>query len=309
MQKENENEQQNSSNNLQLEKFLRTKKYILDILENIEKEYDVDMLYCSETGSRALGTDSDSSAYEITGFFITKPENYYKIIKTYNRIIEKKQDILIIDDIKFDLNLELWDIKEWFHLKVTKNLTGCDYWFNSPLIYINKFPDIIEEIKKYLLPPYLLYWGKAKSGINFLEKEIKLGNEILNKEIINIFVALFQYLHTQLYMNYPIYNILDELDFINENKSTILEQKIYNEDEYNVIETTIDKFKEILNEKRKDRMSKRKDMPNDIYIFMKLLESKYNTHKKKYELTNLLKENSAQDLFNNFLELQYDYKF
>lgn len=304
---ENKNESEISSSirvKMQIEKFNSYKNEIEKILLKIENEKEINIFYASEIGSRGLGIDVEDSDFDIIGFFIPQNElEYFKIIKKYDRTIKVTQDKKIINDRLYEVDIELYDIKIWLGLKVTKNLTGCDFWFESPLLYRNKYPDIIQEIRKYIIPPSLLYWGKAKSGIGYNEKDIKTKGECLNKSLMNVLSSLFQYLHYQIYLNFPVFNILDEIDFLKEKKQEIINKEAFTEKEFEIIEGCIQVYYKLLDQKKNNgRKSISKEIPNCIYDFKKLLEKNYDTNKRKYEFEKLINEEVAQGWFDSLLK-------
>lgn len=293
----------NQRENKQMENFLTYKSQILEILNNIEKEYQITIFYASETGSRGLGIDVEDLDFDITGFFAPIDElEYFKIIRKYENTISITQDSVKINNKNYEIDIELWDVKEWFRSKVTKNLTGCDYWFESKLVYKDLYPDIVNEIKKYVIPPSLLYWGKAKSGMVYAVKDIKSKGGCYIKTLMNILTSLIQFFHYQVFLTFPIYNILSEIGFLIQEKNDILNKGDFNEEEFNILCDSFKLYLELYEEKKKMRKGMKQNVPDLLNDLIRLLESKYNTHKKKYELQILLKEGVAQDLFDDILK-------
>jgi predicted nucleotidyltransferase len=289
---------------IQIEKFEKYKPEILKLIKRYEEEYNVVMFYAAEIGSRGLGTDVEDSDFDISGFFIPKDEmEYFKIIKKVGNTIKLDKIKLQLDGKFYDVDFDFWDIKEWLRSKVTKNSTGCDFWFESPLIYINLFPEIINEVRKYIIPPFLLYWGKAKSGIQYNEKDLTNSDKCKTKSLMNVLTSLFQYFHYQIYLNFPIYNILDEIDFLIKNKDDIISQGIYDTEEFKIFEKSTEIYFELFEEKKKTRKNLRTKIPEEIYQLMNLIQGKFNVHKKKYELEILIKEDKAQEIFDEILAL------
>jgi predicted nucleotidyltransferase len=111
--------------NVQIEIFKIFQPEIEEYLKEIENDYDIKIFFASEQGSRALGTDVEESDIDISGFFIAKEEeDYYKIVKRWEKVIRLMQKKLLIGMKIYEIDIELWDIKEWLHSKVTKNNTG-----------------------------------------------------------------------------------------------------------------------------------------------------------------------------------------
>ena len=57
------------------------KSKIIHLLEQIQEERSVKILYACESGSRAWGFDSIDSDYDIRFIYISNPEDYLSIIK------------------------------------------------------------------------------------------------------------------------------------------------------------------------------------------------------------------------------------
>jgi predicted nucleotidyltransferase len=287
----------------QLEKFKTFQPEIEEYLKELEQEYEIKIFFAAEQGSRALGIEVEDSDFDVSGFFIAKEEDYYKIIKKWERVIRISQKKLLIGYKVYEIDIELWDIKEWLHSKVTKNNTGSDFWFKSDLVYRNLYQEVCEEICKYVTPPYLVYWGKAKSGIGYNEKDIKNKGACFAKSLMNVETSLFQYLHSQIFNDFPIFNILDEIEFLIANKKAIVDMGKFTEDDYVIIEKNVEFYRELLAEKQKARKGTLNAIPGYLYEFMKLLEGKYNTHMKKSEIEILMKEAYGQGIFEKLLKL------
>jgi predicted nucleotidyltransferase len=287
----------------QIEKFKTFQSEIEDYLKEIETEYEVKIFFAAELGSRALGTDVEDSDFDISGFFVVKEEDYYKIVKKWDRVIRISQQKLMVCNKIYEIDIELWDIKDWLYSKVTKNNTGSDFWFKSDLVYRNLYTDVIEEITKYITPPYLVYWGKAKSGIGYNEKDIKNKGSCFAKSLMNVETSLFQYLHSQILNDFPIFNILDEIEYLLTNKLAIIAMGKFTEDDYVIIEKNVEYYKELIDIKQKARKGTLDAIPKCLYDFMKLLEKKYNTHMKKCEIKIMMKEAHGQEIFEKLLKL------
>jgi predicted nucleotidyltransferase len=285
----------------QLEQFNENKDHILKLLKEIEQEYDISIVFASETGSRAMGNDVEDSDFDVSGFFITKEENYFKLFPKFDKTIKVIQKQIELNNKVYEFDVELCELKDWLYHKVTKNQVAHDYWFTSPLVYIDLFPEITEDLKNYLIPPHLVYLGKAKSGIGYNEKDIKNKSCCVNKLLMNVFTSSFQYLHTQLFHNFPNFNIFDEIAFILDNKNKIIEDNLLSENEFEIITKNAELYSYIFEEKKKNRKSTRENIPEEIYSFLKLLEEKFSNKKKNNKEKDKTKE---KDLFKNLLEVE-----
>jgi hypothetical protein len=288
---------------IQLEKFKEYKLSIEEILQRLEKEYEIKIIYACESGSRGLGIDVDDSDFDITGFFIPQSSlEYYKIIPKFTKTIKLTQEKIIIGEINQEIDIDIIEFKEWLGLKISKNYAGGDFWFESSLIYRNLYPDIIHKIRKRINPPYLLYWGKAKSGIGCNEGSLKRNGNCLNKLLMNVLTSLFQYFHFQLYGTFPMYNILDEIDYLLSQKEFIIRSNTgFNDDDFNLFTKCVEVYLKLFEEKKINRKSTSFYIHKEVYDFFNLLKSKYDTKIKKSQLEIIMKEEWAQEIFDEIL--------
>jgi hypothetical protein len=297
------NFQNSKREEIQLQKFNEYKSSIEDIFLKLEKEYEITIIYASESGSRGLGIDVEDSDFDITGFFIPQSSvEYYKIIPKFTKTIKITQEKFQIGDETREIDIELLEIKDWLGSKISRNFTGADFWFESKLVYRKIYPDIMQELRKKINPPYLLYYGKANSGIGYNEGSLKKNGHFLNKLLMNVLTSLFQYFHFQLFQTFPLYNILDEIDYLLSQKDFILgSNKLFNEDDYNLFKKCVEVYLKLFEEKKVNRKSTSTSIPKEVYDFFNLLKCKYTTNKKKYELEIIMKEDWAQEIFDEIL--------
>ena len=101
------------------------KERILVELEQAEKEYNVNILYACESGSRAWGFPSPDSDYDVR-FIYAHPEDWYLSVFSKRDVIEKP--------ITDELDLGGWDIKKSLGLMATSNAPLLE-WLHSPIVY------------------------------------------------------------------------------------------------------------------------------------------------------------------------------
>lgn len=123
------------------------KQKITALLQNLEKEHNIKILFAVENGSRAWGMNSKDSDYDVR-FVFYRPLNEYI---TFN----KKEDVITI---AFDENLQLhktqgslidmcgFDIFKYLKLLASSNPTTIE-WLNSPIIHLG---DNNIELKSYM---------------------------------------------------------------------------------------------------------------------------------------------------------------
>src|ERR1700750_123697 len=123
---------------------------VINILQQIEKEYEVKILFACETGSRAWGFPSPDSDYDIRFIYMHK-QDWYLCLN------ERK------DTIEFMLNEELditgWDLRKSL-LLLKKSNTALIERFQSPVEYyaVKNFKDDFKKlITEYYSPAAVFY--------------------------------------------------------------------------------------------------------------------------------------------------------
>ncbi len=111
------------------------KSTIAEELRKIEKEYNVEIIYAVESGSRAWGFASPDSDYDVRFIYKRKKNDYLKLEKTRD-VIE-----LPIDDV---LDINGWDLDKTLKLLYKSNPTLFE-WLSSPIVYNNT--DSAERLK------------------------------------------------------------------------------------------------------------------------------------------------------------------
>lgn len=104
---------------------------IIEILNGIEQERNIRILYACEAGSRAWGFHSPDSDWDIR-FIYAHDRDYYL---SFN--VESRRDVIelpIVDDI--DCNG--WDLRKALYLFTRTNGALLE-WLGSPIVYADKF--------------------------------------------------------------------------------------------------------------------------------------------------------------------------
>jgi len=109
---------------------------ILEKLKSIEKEYDIEILFAVESGSRAWGFPSEDSDYDIR--FVYKHKASW-----YLNLWEQKDTIQFMTHENFDG--VGWDLKKALKLLSKSNASFLE-WLFSPIIY-KVTPLFLEEMK------------------------------------------------------------------------------------------------------------------------------------------------------------------
>ncbi|NJJ40549.1 nucleotidyltransferase domain-containing protein [Paenibacillus apii] len=100
-------------------------QHILTVLERIEREENVRILYACESGSRAWGFPSKDSDYDVR-FIYVRPVDWYLSIFEKRDVIERP-----ISDM---LDINGWDLRKALNLFRKSNPPLLE-WLQSPIVY------------------------------------------------------------------------------------------------------------------------------------------------------------------------------
>lgn len=101
------------------------RKRVNDVLQQIEAEHDVRVLFACESGSRGWGFASPDSDYDVRFIYVHKPEWYLRV-EAPRDVIEKPIDA--------ELDVCGWEWRKALGLLKRANPTLID-WLDSPVIY------------------------------------------------------------------------------------------------------------------------------------------------------------------------------
>ena len=119
-----------------LEAKMKTKEQIQKRLKELEKKYNITILFAVESGSRGWKFASEDSDYDIRGTYM------YNDKTIYYRALEEEQ----IELIEEDLDISLWDVRKFWRLLRSSN-PSISEWLKEDIVYVNKL-DIISSINK-----------------------------------------------------------------------------------------------------------------------------------------------------------------
>lgn len=149
---------------------------IKEILENLEREKNIKIVFAAEAGSRAWSLDSTDSDYDIRFVY------YYTNTRSY---LSLKQPKDVIDGFSEDrlYDWQGWDITKALRLLSTIN-PGIVEWVYSPIIYLNDstradFPAVcraVLEKQQRVIPLFYHYQSMAKSNY---KKHIDGKNKVI----------------------------------------------------------------------------------------------------------------------------------
>jgi len=275
---------------------------IEEILKEYEAKYNINIFFACDTGSRSLGVAAKTSDFDLNGFFIPHYKEYLKIHRTSKEIISKQGIKFKVKEECYELDIQLWDIKDWLKEKIEKNILGCDIWFESPIIFRNHHTDIIEKIKSYIEPPFYYFWGKYRNNFDKCKKEIKKeGTQ--NKKIMNTLIYATQFLHTRVLDGFPKYNIFQEIELFMKNKDKIIQKDSLTEKEFKTLIECFDFIKECYEEKKKNKKSLAKEIPQFVINFNEMMLNKFNAKAMKLGIVNYWNEKNSQEIFDEILKI------
>ncbi|MDE3839325.1 hypothetical protein C0966_08150 [Bacillus methanolicus] len=137
-----------------------------DWLNELEKRYEIEILFACEAGSRAWGTHSDDSDFDIR--FIYRFKNIKKYLS-----IDPPKDVLDLTD-QFDIHG--WDIFKAMQL-LRKSNPSLFEWAYSPVVYVNKhtFRETLQYMIETGYSPYSLF-------MHYMQVMSRNVKDVKNKE-------------------------------------------------------------------------------------------------------------------------------
>ena len=97
-------------------------------LKEIEKEYGIRVLYAVESGSRAWGTNSEHSDFDIRFLYIRPAQDYLRLVP-YRDVLEF--------GVTDGWDMSGWDLTKTLQLLNTANSQIYE-WFASPIVYVDE---------------------------------------------------------------------------------------------------------------------------------------------------------------------------
>ena len=136
-------------------------RQISEKLDRIETEYDVKILHCIESGSRAWGFASPDSDFDVRFFYVHKPEFYLRLDRSSDVINYELNDV-------FDING--WDLQKALRLLYKSNPTIFE-WNSSPIVYRTtpQWQRVQSVIDEYFLSKSGLYHYLSMANSNYKE--------------------------------------------------------------------------------------------------------------------------------------------
>jgi len=132
-------------------------------LKEIEKEYGIRVLYAVESGSRAWGTNSLQSDFDVRFIYIRSKEDYLRL--------EQLRDVL-----EFPI-ADGWDMCGWDLTKMLRLLHNANSqiyeWFASPVVYVD------DGLSERIRPVLEAYFSDRTTAYHYLHQaELKMKQEL-----------------------------------------------------------------------------------------------------------------------------------
>lgn len=134
---------------------------ILEKLDEIEKQENIKILHCIESGSRAWGFASPDSDYDVRFIYVRPREFYLRLDKTRDVIEWQLDDTLDING---------WDVQKALTLLHKSNPTLFE-WNSSPIVYktTEEWQNISAIINRYFVAKSGLYHYLSTAKSNYRE--------------------------------------------------------------------------------------------------------------------------------------------
>ncbi|RSK27512.1 nucleotidyltransferase domain-containing protein [Bacillus sp. HMF5848] len=198
---------------------------IQQIIEHIETDYDVKVLYACESGSRVWGFPSDNSDYDVRFIYIHKTDWYLSIDQKRDVLEIPSQDTLSLP-IDSQLDLSGWELTKVLRLFRKSNPPLLEQ-LHSSIVYYHKYSTInkMNMLEKNVFSPITCihhYLNMASGNYrDFLKSEIPV-----TKKLINVIRPLLAAKWVEANNSVPPTNFQSLLKAVVH--STLLTEEIYN---------------------------------------------------------------------------------
>jgi len=148
---------------------------VRQIIDGLEVEHSVTVVYACESGSRAWGFASRDSDFDVRFIYLHKPDWYLSVN------LEAKRDVI---ELPIDVALDVsgWDLRKALGLFRKSNPPLLE-WLGSPIVYREKFSTAMmmrELAKTYYSQTACAYHYLHMARGNF--KEYLKGDEVWRKK-------------------------------------------------------------------------------------------------------------------------------
>ena len=195
------------------------KEKIVKLLDEVAKEYNVKILFCVESGSRAWGMESNDSDYDVRFVFYRNPEEYTLINPKPSVITVAFNDKLERSDVKgCTVDMQGFDLIKFSKMLSSSNPTVIE-WLNSEILYCGQRPkEYVEFSKKHFNFISLYYHYKSMGRQNYL-KYIKPQNNLATpKKYLYACRGIVNSIYVKTYLQLPPISFPQTLEVLYENE-------------------------------------------------------------------------------------------
>ncbi len=161
-----------------MNKMKVSKEEINGLLDEVAKEYDVKILFCVESGSRAWGMESNDSDYDVRFVFYRDPKEYTLINPKSDVITAAFNDKLERSSPEGCLvDMQGFDLRKFSKMLHSSNPTVIE-WLNSETIYCGERPKEYVHFSQKLFNFISLYYHYKSMGKQNYLKYIKPQNHL-----------------------------------------------------------------------------------------------------------------------------------
>ena len=203
---------------------------IKERLNEIEKKYNVKIIFAVDNGSNAYGIASKNSDIDLRFLYVETIENYLRL--------GREKDVIEIIDKENNIEYKGFSLDKFLKLLSKSNPSILEE-LNSPISYLekNKFERIVNEIKELSIEFFSMkrclfhYTGNAINDLKKVKETIiklELDNKksfvkLMVKKVLSVFRSL---LVCEYIINEKKYPITSNFTFLMDNSSTIKKVKI-----------------------------------------------------------------------------------
>nr|WP_263323406.1 nucleotidyltransferase domain-containing protein [Neobacillus sp. Marseille-Q6967] len=163
--------------------------HILEVLKQIELEYDVKILYACEAGSRSWGYPSENSDYDVRFIYVHKTDWYLSIDQRRDVLEVPKHDKVSLL-VEKQLDLSGWELTKALKLFRKSNPPLME-WLHSSIVYYQAYSTIekMKEMEGQVFSPISCLYHYLKMAKGNYRDYVK-KDEVRIKSYFNIFRPL-----------------------------------------------------------------------------------------------------------------------
>ncbi|MDR4886183.1 nucleotidyltransferase domain-containing protein [Fredinandcohnia sp. QZ13] len=260
------------------------KEHIIEVLKQIEKEYEVKILYACEVGSRTWSVSSELSDYDVRFIYIHKIDWYLSI--------DQKRDVLEIPkhqkvNIPLDplVDMSGWELTKALRL-FRKSNPGLLEWLHSNIIYTQtySFVEKMKQLEPIIFSPNACIYHYVKMAKGNFKTIQEKGPNI--KTYMNVIRPLLMAKYIQKY------NRMGNLDM-----NSLINELLPN----GVLKTNIENIMKL---KSKGENVKNQNLLIDTFIDEQFTDLKHYVSKHKHTIPNPTPQ--LNQLFREILSKAWD---